>query len=267
MKICQVAVLIPSYKPGEYLNKCLKSLEEQTLQKDHFKVYVALNGPKGNYEKYIQELLNKYTFKSEYCYTDQAGVSNARNMLLDISCEPFIAFIDDDDVVSKSYLEELLSVTDDYFIGVSNSYTFNVGVKNLEDNFIGISFASLNNIETSIFKIRKFFSPPWAKLISRKNIMDVRFDTNISIGEDSLFMARISPNVKGIKKVADYKACYYVNNRLGSATRKRLDRISEFRRVFYLLRQYSIMLFDVKYNKLFILTRIVATLKHHLLKF
>ena len=266
MRKRQIAVLIPSYKPAEYLNKCLGSLESQTLQKNKFKVYVALNGPKKNYEKYIKKLLNTYTFESEYVYIKQASVSNARNKLLDISVEPFIAFIDDDDIISKNYLEELMAVSDKFIIGISNSYTFTVESNKFEENFIGKSFARLDNTETSLFKVRKFFSPPWAKLISREIIKDIRFDAKISIGEDSLFMSKISPNVKGIKKVIDCKACYYVNNRLGSATRKKLYRMNEIRRVIYLLSQYFVMFLDEKYNRIFILTRIMATIKHHLFK-
>lgn len=266
MKTFQIAVLIPSYKPEEYLNKCLKSLEKQTLQKENFKIYIALNGPKDSYEKYIKKLLDNYTFNSEYFYIEKAGVSNARNYLIENSNEPFLTFIDDDDLISENYLEELLRVSDVRFIGVSNSYSFKNNLDVIYDNFIGKSFSKLNNIETSKYKSRKYFSPPWAKLIHRDMIKNVRFDTRVTIGEDSLFMAKISTNIHGIKKTRSEKACYYVNERIGSSTRKKLNKIKEIKRIIYLLFTYTKMFFSNKYDKLFILTRIIATLKHHLFR-
>lgn len=249
--------------PQEYIEKCFDSIDKQTLSKDFFKVYIALNGQKEPYFEYLKSLLIKFDFENELVYIEEAGVSNARNRLLDISKEPFITFIDDDDLISSSYLEELLNVSDEKFLGVSNSYSFTNTIENLNENFIGKSFTSLKQIETSKYKTRKYFSPPCAKLISREIIGNVRFDKKVAIGEDSLFMAELSYRVVGIRKTSP-KACYYINEREGSSTRKKLNKRKEIKRILYLLKRYIDMLFSNKYNKVFILTRMAATFKYHL---
>lgn len=256
-----VSVLVPTYKAGGYIYKCFESLDGQTLSKNDFKVYVALNGPKEECEQYVLMTLNRFSFKYEYLYLEQAGVSNARNALIGISTEPFIVFIDDDDQVSPNYLEELLQASDEKTIGISNIKNFVNDITSLKENYMGNTFSKINDSETSKYKSRKYFSSPCAKMIHRNIIADTRFDTNLAIGEDSLFMAELSHRVKAVKKTSE-TACYYVCEREGSASRAKIDKKKEFKRIVYLLGRYSKMLFLPRYERLFIMTRIAATLSH-----
>lgn len=257
----KISVLIPTYKPGWYLQRCLQSIEDQTLSKDNFKVYIALNGSDKSFEKYLKEALKGFSFKCELFFLEQAGVSNARNFLIDSSIEDFVVFIDDDDVLSDNYLEELLKVSDATNIGIANVYNFSESIDNLKENYIGKSFEKLDKTTSSKYKSRKYFSSPWAKMIHRTIIGNVRFDTELAIGEDSLFMAKISHKVQGVKKTVAF-ACYYVYEREGSATRQKIDKKKELKRIVYLLKEYSKMLLSFRYNTLFIMTRVAATLMH-----
>lgn len=254
----KIAVLIPTYKPQSYFERCLLSLEMQTLDKGSFCVYIALNGPKDKYELYIKSLLSKFTFNYQYIYLDKAGVSNARNKLIEISEEPFLSFIDDDDLVSENFLKNTLAKADANFIACSNVYNFENNLKNLKPNFMGVAFKKLSNEELSKYKSRKFFSAASAKLIHRNLVATTRFDTKLAMGEDSLFMAELSFRVKGIRKT-DKNTCYYVYERPNSASRDKVNKWKEFKRINYLLCKYIFMFFG-KYDKIFILTRMVATI-------
>ncbi len=256
----KISVLIPTYKPQEYLERCLQSIDDQSLPKKEYKVYIALNGPKDNYADFIQRLLRLFSFEYEFFYLDKAGVSNARNHLIDTSTEPYITFIDDDDCISPTYLESLLAVSSLDTIGISNSYDFEQDINEKKSNFIGQSFLKLPDIEKSKFKSRKYFSSPCAKLIHRKIIGSTRFNTKLAMSEDALFMAELSNKVHAVKK-ASSEAIYYVYERPNSASRKKIKRVDEVERVFYLVLQYTKLFFNPRYNKLFIATRIAATLK------
>ena len=257
----KISVLIPTYKPGWYLQRCLQSIEDQTLSKDNFKVYIALNGSDKSFEKYLKEALKGFSFKCELFFLEQAGVSNARNFLIDNSVEEFVVFVDDDDVISENYLEELLQASSHDILGITNSYNFFESLENLKENFVGKCFKNLDGTTSSKFKSRKYFSSPWAKMIHRKIIGKVRFDTKLAIGEDSLFMAQLSHRVKAVKKTSDTTS-YYVYEREGSATRQRVNKKKELKRIIYLLKEYSKMLLSFRYDTLFIMTRIAATLLH-----
>lgn len=254
-----VAVLIPTFKPGSYLEKCFLSLEKQTLSKNRFCVYIALNGPKENYENYILNYLLNMTFLYRFIYLKDPGVSNARNKLMEYSNEKFIVFIDDDDLISENYLENLLNESSNKYMGVCNIYNFEKDLNNLKKNYIGKSYDKLSHIETSKFKIRKYFSSPVAKMIHRDMVENFTFDVQVSKGEDSLFMATISKNIFGIKKTSS-DTIYYVYERIGSTTRKKDNFNKEIRTIAYLEYKYIKLLFNKNYEKLFVLTRIIATI-------
>lgn len=260
MKNKKLAVLIPSYEPKKYLIRCLESLDKQTLAKEQFRVYIALNGPKDPYEKFILDIVKKMDFDYRYIYIEQTGVSNARNKLLDCSKEEFITFIDDDDLITENYLQNLLDVSTDKYIGVSNIYYFKNDIKHLEKNYIGSNFDSLDKIETSKFKTRKYFSSSCAKVIHRTMIGETKFDVNLKNGEDSLFMATISKNITAICKTTK-DTCYYVHQRPNSAQSKKRGLYNKMATSIYLLKEYSKLFFQKEYEKIFIFTRILATLK------
>lgn len=257
----KIALLLPTFKPGWYVERCLQSIEAQTLEKSKFKVYLALNGSDKSFESYLNEALKEFTFQYLLFFLEEPGVSNARNFLIDNSTEEFVVFVDDDDLLSENYLEELLKASSHSTIGISNVKNFTGAIDNLYENYIGDCFNKLGAVETSKFKSRQYYSSPCAKMIHRDIIDNVRFDTNLSIGEDSLFMAQLSPKVTAVQKTAD-SACYYVNQREGSASRSQVNKQQEFKRLTYLLKAYSKMLINPRYDSLFIMSRIAATFSH-----
>lgn len=256
-----IAVIVPTYMPGEYLRKCFKSLSRQTLSSDKFCVYVALNGSSDQYKKYVYSLLNDCSFKYELSFLEEPGVSNARNFLIENSIEPYICFVDDDDILSDNYLESLLSAVGNKTIGISNVKVFDESVDDSKVNYIGKRYLKLDKQETSIFKARQYFSSPCAKLIHRDIIGNARFDLNLHRGEDALFMAELSPRVAQLQKGVP-EACYYVYQRPGSASRKKVNKKEEVSRVLYLVKCYLNMFFSRDFEKKFIFSRIIATLLH-----
>ena len=259
----KLAVLVPTYKPGNYISDCFEALERQTLKKANFCVYVCLNGPRDPYQKSTQDALTSYTFHYRFIYVEHGGVSNARNKLIDLSEEEFLVFMDDDDIVSCNYLEGLLSVSTRKDIGISNVRRFRSDIFDSEPNYLGLSFGILNDYTTSKFRSRKFFSSVCGKCIHRKIISNHRFDPEVSKGEDSLFMAKLSPNVGRMRK-AGLDACYYVRIRDDSVTRRRVNLKKDLRNLNYVWRQYFALLFFVEYDRLFIFSRLVATAIHYL---
>src|SRR5690554_1802444 len=228
-----IAVVIPTFKTGAYFESCLRSLEAQTLPKSMFCVYVALNGPEEPYRSYVGSLLSECSFNYEFFYLKEPGVSGARNLLIEESVEPFVCFVDDDDVLSAGYLESLLQVSDEETIGISNVKAFSISPDLAFPNYIGRSYLRLNDTEGSLYRSRRYFSSPWAKLIHRSIIGDFRFDVSLSKGEDAVFMAEISPSVKSVQK-ASPEVVYYVRERPNSASRRKPSKIEEVKRFFYI---------------------------------
>ena len=110
-----VSVIIPTYKPGAYLQECIESICQQTIAKEMFELIIVLNGCDEPYRSNINTFLAKCqgNINVRVLQTDQPGVSNARNMGIDEAQGEFICFIDDDDWISANYLEELINVAQD----------------------------------------------------------------------------------------------------------------------------------------------------------
>ena len=100
-----ISVIIPSFKPQEYLYTCLKSLEQQVFEKSDFEVVVVLNGCKEPFYSRIRSFIQKSMLNVNLIQTDEAGVSNARNIALDCVKGKYVTFLDDDDLIEPTFLE------------------------------------------------------------------------------------------------------------------------------------------------------------------
>lgn len=255
-----ISIIIPTYKPGSYLKDCLESINNQTMDKKCFEVIIVLNGVIKPYIEYIYSLTKMYDFNSVVIPTETPGVSNARNIGLTRAQGEYVCFIDDDDKISPSYLENLYSKATPNNIVASNVKAFYNNSNKTENDYIASAYKKLinKNSPLSVFKGRKFMSSSCCKIISRRIIQDVRFDTNLKIGEDSVFMAKISKKVKSIV-LSDSSAIYYRRLRAGSASRVKQPILKKCNIVCKLLKKYTKML-TPSYNIPFIATRIVAAL-------
>jgi len=216
----KISVIVPTYKPQKYLWECLDSLCSQSMAGGDFEVIVVLNGPKKYYEysicKYIHE---NPQICIRYFYSETPGVSNARNLGLDHADGEYVAFIDDDDYISESYLLELYEKSNRDTIGLVYPYAFNDGNPETQ-----LKYSITDEYERCVAKgkqshlrPKKFFSGPCMKLIHRDIIGERRFDVRFKNGEDSLFMFLISDRMKYVD-FTSRDAIYYRRFRENSAT-------------------------------------------------
>lgn len=260
-----ISVIIPTYKPKEYINQCLQSLEAQTLDINLFEVIVVLNGEKEPYYSDIKQLLESCSFNNRLFHTDTAGVSNARNIGLDNAKGEYICFIDDDDYISIPYLENLYSklIKNTQSIAVSNVNTFSEGGSVLGNDYISHTFNHLSKHPTnSIFKKRHFLSSSCCKLIPQSIIGNHRFNINHHLSEDALFMFEISYQIKDII-LSDASTIYYRRLRPNSASRKPMSlytRISH--KTCFIIHITKIYIHHfTKFNFWLFISRIIAIIK------
>lgn len=260
-----VSVIIPTYKPGDYLWVCLESLMAQTFPKKDFEIILVLNGCtepyKSQIERYIGEKLQGMFVN--FIHTVEAGVSNARNIGIDNACGEYLAFVDDDDVVSENYLENLLKVSSPFCVGCANSYCFIEHIHEKKRNFITSAYERCKDSDFSLFRYRTFFSPPVAKLIHKNIIGDNRFPLDLKKSEDSIFCMRISTNVRDMK-LAAADTIYYQRIREGSAMRNKQTIGEILKEHLYIELKYICEWCKrpFEYDFLFVLSRIFACVKN-----
>ena len=257
----KISVIIPSYKPGAYLWECLDSVYNQTLSGDQYEVVIILNGCNEPYKTQIEEYISNHTDKCVFrlTQTDTPGVSNARNIGIENSRGEFLTFVDDDDIISESYLEELLKVSDRSTVGCANSYAFQRDVSNIKNNFISDAYARVSGKSFNLFQFRQFLSPPWCKLIHRDIIGKQRFSTKLRLSEDSLFCLELTQSFKSMK-LASPDAIYYQRERQGSAMRAKVCYRAEIKELCKIEIEYLKYWFSHPFsvNVKFMLSRIAA---------
>lgn len=214
-----VSVIIPSYKPGDYVWQCLDSFYCQTLERSRFEVIVVLNGCNEPWASMLGGWIADHPdFDIRLIQTDTPGVSNARNVGLDNAAGEYIAFVDDDDYVSPHYLEALLAVAAPDTVALSDVVAFYDCRRDRIDGYgpsRTFEVCSGGNLQ-SLYRARTLFNGPWMKLMSVKIIGNFRFDTALANGEDGLFVFQISRRIKSLAYVTD-DAVYYRRFRDNSA--------------------------------------------------
>lgn len=260
----KISIIIPTYKPQAYLWECLNSIYGQTIAPKDIELILVLNGCKEPYLAQIKEYLSKKDWPNvKLLQTDEPGVSNARNIGLKAAHGEYICFIDDDDWISDNYLKDLTEIADrGADIVASNVVCYSDSTQELSEDYIGKAFLKMkNSTHIPIVQARKFMSSSCCKIIRRDKMANTLFDSNITIGEDSLFMASISCRIQNICTSAP-DVIYYRRLRHGSASRNTLRTTTRIRNATHLAIAYTKVLSSapLRYNWFFFASRYIALL-------
>lgn len=103
-----LSITICTYNRIEYLKKCLKSVLDQTQGKKSIEINIIDNNSTDNTKSYISEIQKKYP-EVNYYVEHKQGISFARNLSFEVCKGDYLAFVDDDAVINKNWLEALLN--------------------------------------------------------------------------------------------------------------------------------------------------------------
>ena len=264
-----ISVIIPTYKPGTYIWECLDSVYNQTFSGKCYEIIIILNGCNEPYYSQIEEYISSHSERCTFSLiqTDSPGVSNARNIGIERSIGKYLTFVDDDDIISENYLEELLKVSDEKTIGCANSFVFKKDISNCRESFTSDAYQKVKGKSFNIFQYRKFLSSVWAKLIHRNIIGENRFPTQLRLSEDSFFCLELSLSLKSMN-LASPSAIYYQRLRKGSAMHLKTSRLMDIKELWAIevayLKFWGVHFWKV--NPLLMLSRIVAAIRNTRIK-
>lgn len=269
----KASVIIPTYKPKAYIYECLDSIFAQTCSASNYEIIIVLNGCCEPYYSQLQDYLKHAPCPEQVhlVQTDTPGVSNARNMALAMAKGDYILFIDDDDLISPTYMEGLLALSAEDTIVASRLRLFDdvTGEESNTNltNAYHIAKEEMKVRPLSLYTGRRFLSAVGGKSIPRKMIGERKFNTQLSLGEDSIFITRLTSQIKHIL-LAPEDAVYSVRKREDSASRKPISNCAQVHNALTLTWEYIKMYFsDVCHNDFkFYMSRIVASLLKAFLK-
>ncbi len=250
-----LSVIIPSYRPQSYTVECLESLKRQTLSPEEFEILVILNGEREPYYDFLQSVMPA---NGRLLYSPVASACSSRNMGLDNARGEYICFIDDDDKVSPTYLEQLAQGARPDVVSASNALSlYDDG--HTEPNAYSGEYERCHGFGTMSYLLpKKIFSVPWMKLIHRDIIGDRRFNERFPSGQDSLLMFEISDRLSQVRFTSS-DAVYYWRQRSQSLHRLNFSKtLSKYSRLAW---AYTRLYFrhPCRYNLYFYLTRLLAS--------
>ena len=101
----KVSVIIPVWGVEQYIEKCLDSLVNQTLE--DIEIIVVNDGSPDNSQKIIDEYVKKYPNKVKSYIKENGGQGSARNYGIEVSTGEYIGFVDSDDFVELNMFEKM----------------------------------------------------------------------------------------------------------------------------------------------------------------
>ena len=104
----KVSVIVPFYNVENYIEKCLNSLVNQTLEE--IQIILVNDGSKDKSVDIVKDFLNRYPEKILYLEKENGGLSDARNFGIPYAKGEYIAFLDSDDYVEKDIYENMYDI-------------------------------------------------------------------------------------------------------------------------------------------------------------
>lgn len=211
------------YNVAPYVERCIRSLEEQDIPSDDFELLCINDGSPDNCSSIVsmlqREYSNIYLIEQSNC-----GVSSARNRGIEKASGKYLMFIDPDDYVDKNCLRRILDRAEKlsaqvYFLG----FTFLKEDNTIKDKLLYEKFSG------QVYPgVRSYFISRLDGRTDPDRMVGVLFDSNflksndllylqdVPYLEDGEFIARILCLAE--RCIFDNSSFYQRTTRLGSAT-------------------------------------------------
>ena len=198
----EISIIVPVYNADRYLKNCISSILNQSFY--NFELILINDGSKDC----SGEICDNYASKDKrvkVIHKNNEGVSIARNIGIDMSKGKYIMFCDSDDVIEKDWCRSLYNL---YTNNHNSVAVCGFNIINYRNNKSENIFKIFNkDKKINYLKVKDFYelydknllNYPWNKIYDAKIIKEnkIKFEENITLGEDLLFNLKYFEFVKG----------------------------------------------------------------------
>ena len=232
----KVSIIVPVYNVEKYIDKCLESLVNQTLE--DIEIIIVNDGSTDSSKEKCIFYANEYLFKVRYFEKENGGLSDARNFGIQKATGKYIAFLDSDDYIENNAYEKMYQKAEEEKSDM------------VECNFI---WEYPNSKKKDILKkykdkkdmIKRGRVVAWNKLIKTEIIKknDIEFPKGL-IYEDIEFFYKLIPYINKISLVNNCFVHYV--QRKNSISNKQTEKIRDIFKVLDNVFEYykSMNLYD-----------------------
>ncbi|WP_416867066.1 MAG: glycosyltransferase family 2 protein [Imperialibacter sp.] len=193
----KLSIILPVYNVEAYLERCIRSLEDQGIPRSDYEIIVVNDGSPDN-SKEVVERLQRELSNIILINQENQGVSMARNAGIDRAGGEYLVFVDPDDYVAPNSFSSILTAVDRHkpqivflgyrFLNVDESIRKEILHQDKDGKvFRGIEAYVLSRGDGKTDPDRS-----WGILFERAfiNKFNIRYLANVPYLEDGEFLAR-----------------------------------------------------------------------------
>ncbi len=238
----KISVIIPVYNCKLYIERCLESLLNQTLQ--DLEIILVDDGSNDN----SMELIEKFSDNRIKVFSQEnQGQSKARNTGLDIATGEFIGFIDADDWVDLDFYEKLYSAATSNNADIAMADFIRKG-PNKHKIRLNLSEQKIYTTIEDKIKISNALKEGciWNKIYKREILNNLRFNEGMYF-EDGPFTLKALFNSNKLVTVVGTFYYYYQNPKSTVKTmnaKKQNDKIKSRQEMLQFIKENNIEIED-----------------------
>ena len=218
------SIIIPAYNAERTIDRCIESILAQKMTA--YEVIVVNDGSTDKTADIISEYANKYP-NMRLISISNRGVSNARNIGIDMAKGKWIVFVDADDELEPGFLCTSLDILKNKIIDTICFNGLYVYENEICEKMNRIYPEKVFNTQDEILELIRslyidddnlysgdFFRASWGKVYSAKIIKEnsLVFPLDVKIGEDAIFLVRYLSFAHNIVLCNKYVYRYYRTN-------------------------------------------------------
>lgn len=202
-----VSIIVPVYNAQRTLDRCLKSIKDQTYQ--NVEIVVVNDGSTDHSQALIDISLNNISNKIIVQKARNEGLEKARRTGLKACHGDYIAFVDADDYIEKDAIEMMMNAMRKYdadliqcrtsvFVTMANKLKIHLP-KRINNRTIRLIEKDeiMKKEYLSFFGCGSFNVSVWAKLYKKETLLHVRCG-NLFFGEDLYLNMQVFPRLNRI---------------------------------------------------------------------
>jgi glycosyltransferase involved in cell wall biosynthesis len=186
----KISVIIPIYNTGNYLRRCLDSICGQTMQ--DIEIICVNDASSDNSLAILKGYANKDVRVKFIDFSENKGVSKARNAGIDAAQGEYIGFVDSDDYIDLDFYEKLYANALKSATDIIKAVTQNHFHQAMQPSALNTKI-----LKHSAFFINEFFSAIYKRNFLNK--YNIRFEENIITFEDTIFSLTTATLAKKIQ--------------------------------------------------------------------
>ncbi|MBO7611208.1 MAG: glycosyltransferase family 2 protein [Elusimicrobia bacterium] len=244
-----ISVIVPIFNTEKYLSRCISSILNQTIK--DIEILCVNDCSTDNSLKILQEFSKQDSRLKIIDLKENKGVSNARNLGIDLAQGEYIYLIDSDDWLDDNYLEQMLNKIKE----TNSNIVINANFVNEYDDKTKKAYSKFDFLtkDFEIFDsktVQKFFPPViWTRLYKKDFLKNhnIKFPM-VKCGAEDIYFAYACDLIQ--EKSYIFKGPFYHYSQHQTSAMHIKERgfhyIESFKFLYDLLNEYNINLDDIK---------------------